>query len=168
MNETSATKSTFANLTPAIYNAYAFTKDVTSMFSLGLILGIMLCTALAVILLGIRDSWRKRRRAIARELRPIADQIAEIRQNSQLRVRQLERILDSHPTHADVDWVAVIISFFRRLDALASDPSPSVDEVISLAAEASVYVRKRRLKGIFVAEEARSFAAILSNQKKAA
>jgi len=138
------------------------------MLAIGLIFGITLCMALAVTLLGIRDSWRKHRRTIARELRPIADQIAEFRQNSQLRVRQLERILDSHPTHADVDWVTVIISFYRRLDALASDPSPSVDEVISLADEASVYVRKRRLKGIFVAEEARRFAAILSNQKKAA
>jgi hypothetical protein len=137
------------------------------MLAFELAVGIALTVAMAVIVLSIRDSGRQRRHDISQELRPIPDRINEVRERAQFMIRQFETILDHYPQACSDDWIPTIISFYRRLDALASDPGSSADEVIGLADEASAYIRNRRLKGIRVAEEARRLAAILSKKRAA-
>lgn len=124
----------------------------------GLVVGI---SVLAAVLLGMRDARRGRRQ---RERRPVADRVASIRNDALFQIEQLQRVLEHQAVERPeaVHWIPPVLEYYRRLANLASDAETSAEDAIRLAEEASGYVRKHRLKGISIAEEARQLAELLA------
>lgn len=73
--------------------------------------------------------------------------------------QQLEDVLDRREPQAD--WIPPVLAYYRRLEAFATAPDASAEEIDGLADEALSYVREHRLKGIFVAQAALQLAALV-------
>jgi hypothetical protein len=117
-------------------------------------------SVVAVLLLGWRDA---RRRRLQESRRPLAERIRSIREDAEFMVVQLQGVLDraANDRPEAAAWISPVLEFFRRLESLAADPSASPDAALRLATEASRYVREHWLKGILVAEQARTLADLL-------
>jgi hypothetical protein len=131
-----------------------------ALFGIGLFLGI---SVFVVLLLAARDARAQRRRE---ERRPIAEQIAEIRAGASFMAQQLQTTLAQHAAERPklVAWIPPVVDYYRRLETLASLPSPPLVEVHQLAEEAARHVRERRLKGICVGHEARRLAQLVERR----
>jgi len=132
-----------------------------------LIFGTILAVAIfAMVLLAARDAHQRR---IREESRPIAERVADIRNDATFMVEEFQRVLQRHKTERpqQVDWIPGALDLYRRLESLASSPNSSADECLALADEASKYVREKRLKGIIVSSQARRLAVLLSKENAA-
>jgi hypothetical protein len=123
-------------------------------------------TALAVVFLAWRD--RRRRRELEARI-PVVERIAAIRAGAAFMAAELQRILDRNPDAppARTEWIPPVREYYVRLQQLAACPLPSEEDALRLAEEAGQYVRQRRLKGIWVAQEARKLAALARRQDAA-
>jgi hypothetical protein len=123
-------------------------------------------TVLAILFLGARDARRHRRQE---EQRPIAERIAEIRKDAALMIQQLGPIFDRNVAAYPeaVAWIPQVLHYYRCLEGLASSPASSPEESRRLAEEAFRYIREHRIKGIFLAAEARKLAELLRRQDAA-
>jgi hypothetical protein len=124
---------------------------------------VVACVALAVVILVARDAGERRDRWRRQEQRPLEDRIADIRASAAFMANQLQGTLDRRGIHSPntVAWIAPVIAYYRRLEALAASPDASTDEIKHLADEAKQHVRQHRLKGVFVAQEAEKLAALV-------
>ena len=79
------------------------------------------CAALAVALLAARDARRHR---LWQEQRPLEDRIADIRTSAAFMADQLQGTLDRRGIQeADaLGWIAPVVAYYRRLEALAGAP----------------------------------------------
>jgi len=125
---------------------------------IGMVMGL---TILAVFLLCLRDAWQHR---LQEERRPVAERIARIRDSACFMIGQLQgdlerRAGDRPETFA---YIPPILEYYRRLEALASVAQPSQEEIVQLSQEVSQFIQEHRIKGIFIAEEARKLAELTS------
>jgi hypothetical protein len=127
---------------------------------------VVACVVLPLILLVVRDARRHR---LQEEQRPLKDRIAEIRSDAAFMADQLQAVLDRETAQQSdaVHWIAPVVGYYRKLEALAGAPDASAEEIQRLAEEASKYVRQHRLKGIFVAMEAERLAALVRKRNAA-
>jgi hypothetical protein len=110
-------------------------------------------------------AFEARQRRIQESRRPRAERLADIRKDAAFMVRSLQELLDrtyaiEHPESRA--WMPAVIDLYRRLEALAASPSPSHDNCLKLAAEASSHVKQQRLKGVCVGILAHRLAAIVN------
>jgi len=63
-----------------------------------------------------------------------------------------------------VSWVEPVTEFYRRLEALAASHDATPQEARQLAGEARRFIRRNRLKGIFVDLEAKRLARLLEER----
>jgi hypothetical protein len=129
------------------------------------ILLFVVCAVPAIALLAWRDGRRQR---IADEARPTAERVSDVRKAAQHWCGVFEAMLKKLSAQRQEDWIPKMISYYQRLDALASDPNASADDANRLVDEAACYVRERRLKGMHIVSDARKLAKLLSAQKRAA
>jgi hypothetical protein len=124
------------------------------------------CAVLAGAILAARDARRHRLR---QEQRPLEDRIADIRASAADMAHQLQGVLDRRGTQQPeaVDWISHVLAYYRRLETLAAAPEASAEEIQRLAEDASTYVRERRLKGIFIGQEAEQLAALVRRRNAA-
>jgi hypothetical protein len=120
------------------------------------------CVVLAVVVLVVRDAAEIRQERLLREQRPLEDQIAEIRANAVSLVAQLEATLNQRPGSVPEarEWIEAMLAYSRRLESLAAQPEASVADIECLAEESARYIKDHRLKGFFVAEQAKALAAL--------
>ena len=121
---------------------------------------------LAVFILAWRDTRRRRRQDSAR---PIEERIEEIRASAASAVAGLPGLRDQHaknwPSKEEAgSWVEPVIEFYRRIEALAASRDATPREARQLADEARRFIRKRRLKGVFVDLEAKRLAQLLEER----
>ncbi len=121
---------------------------------------LLICSVLAAIILAARDARQLRNR---QEQRPLEDRIASIGASASFMAKELQRVLDRQavPQPEAVDGIPPVIAYYRRLETLASNQEAPPEEIQQLADEAFKYVQERRLKGIFVAQEARQLADLV-------
>lgn len=133
-----------------------------------LFITVMILTIFAIAIVGLaaRDARQHRLRE---EKRPIGERIADIRKDAAFMVKELNGLLHRYGTEQPeaVEWIPKILDLYRQLEALASCPNASADECLVLAKAASQYAREKRIKGVFVSEQARRLAVLVSKRDAA-
>jgi hypothetical protein len=126
---------------------------------------------LAVFLLALRDRMRRPKQDHARPLRPrpVEERIEEIRTSAASAIAELPGFRDQHARNYPgkeeaVSWIEPVIELYRRLEALAASRGATPQEARQLAEEARRFIRRRRLKGIFVDLEAKRLAQLLEER----
>jgi hypothetical protein len=114
-------------------------------------LGLAAMIAFAAFVLVRRDL---RRYLAAESRRPIGDRIRTIRDIASFNVNEFTRTLRESNERPEMFWVPQVLEYYRRLAFLAADEDSRPEDASKLAAEASSYIAKHRLKGIFVADDA--------------
>lgn len=130
------------------------------MTELLIVLGVILLGfLLASMILRTRDDRRARR---PQQLRPLEEQINDIRQSAISSSRQLQEILDHRsPPPETAACIAQLIDYFKKMEALAAASDASAKEIQQIADEAEVFVKQRRLKGIIVDLEIKQLAELV-------
>jgi hypothetical protein len=124
---------------------------VDTLLGIAIFLGIGI---VAIALLAWSDMRRHRR---LEQRTPIPIRIGRIRDGATFMVRQFQRAMERGPAER-IFWVGPVLDYYRRLETLATEPRPSVQQARRLAEEAGQYEQQTRLKGVNVAQQARKLA----------
>ena len=122
----------------------------------GLVFAASVCVA--VYLLLRRD---RRLYLAAQALRPIGDQIQDIREIAAFHVNQFAQSMSELNERPGMFWVPQVLEYYRRLEALAANQNSRPEDALQLAVEASDFLDHHRLKGIFVDDNAKQLADLI-------
>ncbi len=107
-----------------------------------------------------------------RKSRSITDQIKDIRDGSLFENNELTKLLarieldeqQGQTYREHPEWIPAVLDFNRRLEMLASSSDASLAATLKLAEESADFLRKHRLKGMMVSDQAHRLTALLKKR----